>query len=85
MYSGGVFVEKSREREEFGEVEADDIEKLLARDRVELVCQVEEDRCSSGEKVLLLSGVNIFLHRQLYRFDDEVRAVRNADSEVVGK
>jgi hypothetical protein len=71
--------------EEFWKGGGNHILEFFPRDTVELIHEVKEDGGVSGEGLFLLWAVDIFFNSKLHSFNDEVRAIENANGKVEGE
>ncbi len=78
-------VKECDEGEEFKKGGGNHVFEFLPGDAVKLVCEVEEDGGASGEGLFLLWAVHIFLNSELHSFNNEVRAIGDANRKVEGK
>ena len=85
MDSVWFVIEECDEGEEFGEGCGNHVLEFFSRDTVELIREVEEDGGAGGEGLFLLWAVDIFLNSKLHSFNDEVRAIGNANGKVEGE
>ena len=85
MDSFRFVIKECDDGEEFGKGGGNHVLEFFPRDTVELIREVEEDGGASGEGLLLLWAVDMFFNSKLHSFNDEVRAIGNANGKVEGE
>jgi hypothetical protein len=78
-------IKECDEGEEFGKGGGNHVLEFFSSNTVELIREVKEDGGASGEGLFLLWAVDIFFNSKLHSFNDEIRAIGNANGKVEGK
>ena len=85
MDSVRFVIKECDEGEEFGKGGGNHVLEFFSSNTVELIREVKEDGGASGEGLFLLWAVDIFFNSKLHSFNDEIRAIGNANGKVEGK
>ena len=85
MDSVRFIIKECDEGEKFGKGGGNHVLEFFSSNTVELIREVKEDGGASGEGLFLLWAVDIFFNSKLHSFNDEIRAIGNANGKVEGK